>query len=113
MRGITKDFECNKRYLLSEMTYFEKYVQESTSLDEIDISVHCDIKIFTWLMKYLQKRQVKADVRARYAALHGNSPEAKNPLQARKAHLPQQLQGLMTPLEVQIYQEPQLSAGSS
>jgi len=23
-------------------------------LDDIDISVHCDIKIFEWLMKYLK-----------------------------------------------------------
>jgi hypothetical protein len=35
------------------MKYFEKYLTEATSVEDIDISVHCDIKIFEWLMKYL------------------------------------------------------------
>jgi hypothetical protein len=37
------------------MKYFEKYLTESTSVDDIDISVHCDIKIFEWLMRYLRQ----------------------------------------------------------
>jgi hypothetical protein len=38
------------------MKYFEKYLTEATSVDDIDISVHCDIKIFEWLMKYLKQK---------------------------------------------------------
>ena len=39
------------------MKYFEKYLTEATSVDDIDISVHCDIKIFEWLLKYIQHRE--------------------------------------------------------
>jgi hypothetical protein len=39
------------------MKYFEKYLTEATSVDDIDISVHCDIKIFEWLMKYLKQKE--------------------------------------------------------
>lgn len=39
------------------MKYFEKYLTEATSVDDIDISVHCDIKIFEWLMKYLKLKE--------------------------------------------------------
>lgn len=41
------------------MKYFEKYLADQKSLDDIDISVHCDIQIFEWLMSYV----------------HGNNPE--------------------------------------
>lgn len=33
-----------------------RYLTEATSVDDIDISVHCDIKIFEWLMKYLKQK---------------------------------------------------------
>jgi len=36
------------------MKYFEQYLVDANSLDDIDISVHCDIKIFEWLMRYLK-----------------------------------------------------------
>lgn len=35
------------------MKYFEKHLKATDSADDIDISVHCDIKIFEWLMNYL------------------------------------------------------------
>ena len=53
-RKVNKDFTCEKELLVTHMKYFEKYLTEATSVDDIDISVHCDIKIFEWLMKYLQ-----------------------------------------------------------
>lgn len=53
-RKINKDFSCEKDLLVNHMKYFEKYLTEATSVDDIDISVHCDIKIFEWLMKYLK-----------------------------------------------------------
>ncbi len=53
-RKVNKDFKCNKTILLSQMKYFEQYLVDAQSLDDIDISVHCDIKIFEWLMKYLK-----------------------------------------------------------
>jgi hypothetical protein len=44
------------------MKYFEKYLTEATSVDDIDISVHCDIKIFEWLMKYLKQKDQGSEV---------------------------------------------------
>ena len=35
------------------MKYFDKFINNDKSLDDIDISVHCDINIFDWLMKYI------------------------------------------------------------
>ena len=55
-RKVNKDFTCEKDILVVHMKYFEKYLTEATSVDDIDISVHCDIKIFEWLMKYLKMK---------------------------------------------------------
>ncbi len=59
-RKLNKDFKCDKHTLLAQMKYFEKFQPagcpgaSSTALEDLDISVHCDIQIFEWLMKYLQ-----------------------------------------------------------
>ena len=53
---MNKDFSCEKDILVAHMKYFENYLTEATSVDDIDISVHCDIKIFEWLMKYLKTK---------------------------------------------------------
>ena len=45
------------------MKYFEQYLVDVNSLDDIDISVHCDIKIFEWLMKYLNNSAPKFETR--------------------------------------------------
>lgn len=39
------------------MKYFQKYISDSVSSHEIDISVHCDIKIFEWLLKYISNKE--------------------------------------------------------
>jgi hypothetical protein len=49
----TQDFRCDRTLLLSNMKYFEKYLNSQQSLEDIDISVHCDISIFDWLMKFV------------------------------------------------------------
>jgi len=54
-RGVNKDFTCRKDVLLSEMAYFQSYLNGSEACDDIDISVHCDIQIFQWLIKYLNE----------------------------------------------------------
>lgn len=63
-RKLNKDFKCNKEILLSQMKYFEKFRQNGTSatssLEDLDISVHCDLQIFEWLMKYLLNPQIQA-----------------------------------------------------
>jgi hypothetical protein len=35
------------------MKYFEKYLSGTNKVDDIDISVHCDINIFEWLIRFL------------------------------------------------------------
>ena len=43
------------------MKYFQKYLDESTKTSEVDISVHCDIKIFEWLLKYMNFKDKQSD----------------------------------------------------
>lgn len=45
------------------MKYFEKYLADQKNLEEIDISVHCDIQIFDWLMKYVHAQNPVLDVK--------------------------------------------------
>jgi len=52
-RGVNRDFHCSRKVLTSGMKYFRSYLSESASFDDIDISVHCDVNIFQWLMHYI------------------------------------------------------------
>eukprot|EP01137_Pigoraptor_chileana_P005603 Opistho-2@48885 len=52
-KKVTQDFLCDRIILTREMRYFASYLSEKGKGDELDISVHCDIKIFDWLMKYI------------------------------------------------------------
>jgi hypothetical protein len=45
------------------MKYFEKYLSDSKSLDDIDISVHCDINIFDWLMRFIHRKDPHIDIK--------------------------------------------------
>lgn len=56
-RKTEKDFTCKKSILLREMKYFEQFLSENDSSDDLDISVHCDVKIFEWLMRYVKDKQ--------------------------------------------------------
>jgi len=40
--------------LLSEMGYFSKVVVKGQKLKDMDISVHCDIAVFRWLITWAQ-----------------------------------------------------------
>lgn len=44
------------------MKYFEKHLKMTDSADDIDISVHWDIKIFEWLMDYINDRNPKLQI---------------------------------------------------
>jgi len=58
-RNLTKDFYCEKGMLLKGMSYFKDYLTGDDENDpydcDVDISVHCDLKIFEWLMDYVKK----------------------------------------------------------
>jgi hypothetical protein len=62
-KKMNKDFKCDRVLLLQNMKYFEKYLQDSKNIDDIDISVHCDINIFDWLMRYIHKKEPKLEVK--------------------------------------------------
>ena len=56
-RATSKEFYCLKHHLRKYMHYFEPYIGDATAIDDIDISVHCDIKIFEWLLRYMEYRE--------------------------------------------------------
>ena len=60
---MNKDFKCDKVLLISNMKYFEKYLSDSKSLDDIDISVHCDIGIFDWLMCFIHRKEPVIEIK--------------------------------------------------
>ena len=44
-RQINRDFACDRGVLLEEMRYFQSYLGgDSGNFDDIDISVHCDVR---------------------------------------------------------------------
>ena len=51
------------------MKYFEKYLSDQQTLDDIDISVHCDISIFDWLMKYVHGLKPEMEVKTAISIL--------------------------------------------
>ena len=53
---VKRDFVCPRDVLVREMHYFEEYLSSDTQLwDEVDISVHCDVPVFEWLIKYTKR----------------------------------------------------------
>jgi hypothetical protein len=57
-RDFTRDFCCKRDVLVSYMKYFEHFLVETEGgYEDIDISVHCDIDIFEWLMAYIHNAQ--------------------------------------------------------
>ena len=54
-RRINRDFYCSRELLLTHMTYFTPYLADERRSEEIDISVHCDVHIFEWLMEYIHQ----------------------------------------------------------
>lgn len=47
---------CPQSLLVSKMGYFAD-VTAGQKLEDMDISVHCDIQIFEWLMKWVKSEQ--------------------------------------------------------
>ena len=52
--ALTKSFVCPASLLLSSMSYFRDNLSGyRDNWQEIDISVHCDLQVFSWLMEYI------------------------------------------------------------
>ncbi|XP_050353741.1 SANT and BTB domain regulator of class switch recombination [Nymphalis io] len=54
VKGLKKDFKCPQKLLVSKMGYFAD-VTAGQRLEDMDISVHCDIQIFDWLMRWVKR----------------------------------------------------------
>lgn len=57
-KNIKRDFRCPQTLLVQKMCYFAD-VTAGQKLEEMDISVHCDIVIFDWLMRWVKKDIIK------------------------------------------------------
>eukprot|EP00794_Sanderia_malayensis_P013889 gene13889-15337_t len=55
-KNVKQDFNCPRDILISEMKYFSDYFTSNVEKwEDVDISVHCDVLIFDWLMKYVKQ----------------------------------------------------------
>ncbi|XP_076282473.1 uncharacterized protein LOC143209979 isoform X3 [Lasioglossum baleicum] len=57
-KNIKKNFHCPQKLLIQKMRYFAD-ITAGQKLEEIDISVHCDIVIFDWLMRWVKRDMTK------------------------------------------------------
>ena len=54
--SVKQDFTCPRDLLVREMKYFGEYLStDAQHMEEVDISVHCDVQIFDWLIKYVKR----------------------------------------------------------
>lgn len=63
VRHDRKDFHCRQDLLLKHMGYFID-VTSGQDLDDVDISVHCDIGIFGWLICWI--KHMEGEVRSSF-----------------------------------------------
>ncbi|XP_028927742.1 uncharacterized protein KIAA1841 homolog isoform X2 [Ornithorhynchus anatinus] len=55
-KNLKEDFTCPRDLLISEMKYFAEYLSmDAQRWEEVDISVHCDVHIFNWLIRYVKR----------------------------------------------------------
>ncbi len=76
-RKKQKDFRCQFGILLKYMKYFESALKSMNEGDDFDISVHCDIKIFEWLLLYIEFKEKEHDPRIRFFEIVNDRSEAK------------------------------------
>lgn len=60
VKGVSKDFMCPQKLLVSKMGYFAD-VTSGQRLEDMDISVHCDLQIFEWLMRWVKKETLGSE----------------------------------------------------
>lgn len=57
VKGVSRDFTCPQKLLVSKMGYFAD-ITNGQKLEDMDISVHCDLEIFDWLIKWVKKEMM-------------------------------------------------------
>ncbi|CAF1901250.1 unnamed protein product [Rotaria magnacalcarata] len=61
-KTLKRQFSCNRSLLIREMRYFADYLKdEPDQAEEVDISVHCDLDIFQWLMSFVNRRSATTE----------------------------------------------------
>ncbi len=81
-RDERRDFTCPQELLLDQMGYFRD-LTAGQSLDDVDISVHCDIEIFEWLMLWIKSTGAEAE-----DGEGGNGDEEKEAVAPRRSATP-------------------------
>ncbi|TFK01421.1 small nuclear ribonucleoprotein G [Platysternon megacephalum] len=62
-KNLKEDFVCPRDLLISEMKYFAEYLSvDAQRWEEVDISVHCDVHIFDWLIRYVKRNTKEYEV---------------------------------------------------
>ncbi|EDQ86998.1 uncharacterized protein MONBRDRAFT_27699 [Monosiga brevicollis MX1] len=54
-----RDFFCSYRPLVKKMGFFRNYLHSQDDARSVDISVHCDLTIFEWLLRYVKATWLK------------------------------------------------------
>lgn len=57
VKNVSRDFTCSQKLLVSKMGYFAD-ITSGQKLEDMDISVHCDLDIFDWLIKWVKKETI-------------------------------------------------------
>ncbi|KAM4772124.1 SANT and BTB domain regulator of class switch recombination [Rhinophrynus dorsalis] len=61
-KNLKEDFVCPRDLLISEMKYFAEYLStDAQRWEEVDISVHCDVHIFNWLIRYVKRNSCESE----------------------------------------------------
>jgi hypothetical protein len=67
-QSLSRDFCCKRDLLVVHMKYFQKFLgvndnnNNANGYEDIDISVHCDVEIFEWLMTYIHEPESLAAI---------------------------------------------------
>eukprot|EP00891_Asterochloris_glomerata_P000754 jgi/Astpho2/754/fgenesh1_pg.00016_%23_8_t len=51
-RGAKQNFTCEYHLLLGSMRYFRLYLKKVAPTQDLEISVQCDVAVFSWLLQY-------------------------------------------------------------
>lgn len=61
VKNVSQDFSCPQKLLISKMGYFAD-ITTSQRLEDMDISVHCDLQIFEWLIRWVKKELMSEEM---------------------------------------------------
>ncbi|XP_063240886.1 uncharacterized protein LOC134541393 [Bacillus rossius redtenbacheri] len=62
VKNLKREYKCSQGLLVSKMGYFAE-VTTGQKLEDMDISVHCDMDTFDWLMRWIKKDSLPASER--------------------------------------------------